>query len=303
MQNIPELKAVCVSCMIKARLEQFPQDVPEEMKVSYMQAVLQEIAAMKDQHGPTIATRHIYGMQKEMFGYNRSYWKLRERFNQIMMEREAQLRKAICESEDPLKMAVQYCIVGNYIDFIVMENVDEKTLGELLEDAPNYKIDEQNLEALRNEILAAKRIAYLTDNCGEIVIDKLMIELIQKMNPEAEITAVVRGREMLNDATMEDAKQIGLLDIVKVIHNDDDMPGTCLYRISEESKRVMESADFVISKGQGNFETLQGCDMNVYYIFLCKCEMIATMFDVPKFSPMLVRQLQENYVVIASDNQ
>ena len=291
MQNIPELKSVCISCMIRSRLEQFPKEASDDIKVAYMQSVLEEVSKMKNQHGPTIATRHIYDMQKEMFGYNQSYWELRERFNRIMMEYEPQLQRKIAESENPLKMAVQYAIVGNYIDFWVMENVDEGKLNELLKEAPNYHIDENNLKSLHDEICNAKKIVYLLDNCGEIVIDKIMMELILKMNPDVKITAIVRGKEILNDATMEDAVQIGLTNTVNVLHNNDDMPGTCLYRISYEAKAEMESADFIISKGQGNFETLQGCDLNVYYIFLCKCDMIANMFGVKKFSPMLVRQL------------
>jgi uncharacterized protein with ATP-grasp and redox domains len=127
------------------------------------------------------------------------------------------------------------------------------------------------------------------DNCGEIVIDKLIIEELRKLNPQVNITAIVRGEEVINDATIEDAEQVGLNELVKVIGNGSDILGTCLKYISEEARTVIEEADVVLSKGQGNFETLQGYDKNIYYIFLCKCEMIAEMFGVEKFSPMLVK--------------
>ena len=290
MQNIPELKTECIECMIKARLRQCPETASEADKVIYMRKTLEEISAMHNQHGPTIATRHIYDMQKEMFGLNDSYWALRERFNHIMMEKERTLRAQIRAAKDPLKMAIQFGIVGNYIDFIVMEKVDEAKVEELLQEASSYVIDDVLLEQFRVDILNAERIVFLTDNCGEIVIDKLMMELIQEMNPLVEITAIVRGKEILNDATMEDAIQIGLPETVTVIDNGDDMPGTCLYRISSEAKELIESVDLVVSKGQGNFETLQGCNLNVYYIFLCKCNMIAEKFSVPKFHPMFVKE-------------
>ena len=142
---------------------------------------------------------------------------------------------------------------------------------------------------MRQDVCNAKKIVYLLDNCGEIVIDKLILEVIKSMNPQAEIMAIVRGEEAMNDATMEDAVQVGLNELVNVIGNGSDILGTCLKYISEEARTVIEEADVVLSKGQGNFETLQGYDKNIYYIFLCKCEMIAEMFGVEKFSPMLVK--------------
>lgn len=294
LQKIPQLNSICLHCVAKDRIGQFPDDASEEAKLAYMKAVFQELSKIENQHGPTIATRNIYDLQKNMFGYHESYLELRTRFNRLMMEKESEIRKDILQSKDSLKTAVQYAIAGNYIDFMVMKNVDEDTLNSLLQGASDYKIDYNVLESLREDIGRAKRLVYLTDNCGEIVIDKLLIEQISKMNPELQITAIVRGEEILNDSTMEDAIQIGLMDVATVIDNGDSLPGTCLYRISNEAKYELEQADVVISKGQGNLEMLQGCDMNLYHIFLCKCEMISKMFQVPKFTPMLVKEKMDN---------
>lgn len=290
LQNIPKLNSICLRCVANDRLGQFPEDAPEEDKMTYMKAVLKELSKMENQHGPTIATRNIYDLQKSMFGYHESYLELRTRFNRLMMEKESEIRKSIQQSEDSLETAIQYAIAGNYIDFMVMKNVDEDILNSLLQGAPDYEINRDVLKSLREDIARAKRLVYLTDNCGEIVIDKLMIEQIGKMNPELQVTVIVRGEEILNDATMEDAIQIGLKDVATVIDNGDSLPGTCLYRISDEAKRELKNADVVISKGQGNLEMLQGCNLNLYHIFLCKCEMISNMFQVPKFTPMLVKE-------------
>ncbi len=289
-QNIPQINSICMRCVAKDRVNQFPEDASEQDKVTYINAVFKELAKMENQHGPTIATRNIYDLQKKMFGYHKSYLELRTKFNSILMEQEAEIRKSIQESEDPLKAAVQYAIAGNYIDFMVMKNVDVVTLKKLLQEAPNYVIDREALEMLRVDIQKAQRLVYLTDNCGEIVIDKLVMEQLLIMNPKLQITAIVRGEEILNDATMEDAVQIGLSDVAHVIGNGDSLPGTCLYRISDEAKCAINHADVVISKGQGNLEMLQGCNFNLYHIFLCKCEMISEMFKVPKFTPMLVKE-------------
>lgn len=290
MQNIPKLKSVCVSCMLNSRINQFPQEAPEEKKVEYMTRVLKELGKMKDAHGPVLATRNIVKFQEELFGKRQDYSELKSKFNQFVMEKVPFLKSEIEKAEDSFRRAIQYGIVGNYIDFVVMERVDENQLEQLFIEASKYVLDEATYQAMRQDVCNAKQIVYLMDNCGEIVIDKLIIEELRKLNPQVNITAIVRGEEVINDATIEDAEQVGLNELVKVIGNGSDILGTCLKYISEEARTVIEEADVVLSKGQGNFETLQGYDKNIYYIFLCKCEMIAEMFGVPKFSPMLVKE-------------
>jgi len=275
--------------MLNSRINQFPEDAPEEKKVEYMTRVLGELGAMKNAHGPVLATRNIVKMQEELFGKKQDYSELKSKFNQFVMEKVPFLKSEIEKADDSFKRAIQYGIVGNYIDFAVMEHVDEEQLEQLFVDAAEYMLDEAVYQALKQDVCNAKNIAYLLDNCGEVVIDKLIIEVIQRLNPRAEITAIVRGEEAMNDATIEDAEQVGLTEVVKVIGNGSDILGTCLKYITEEARTVIEEADVVLSKGQGNFETLLGYDKNIYYIFLCKCEMIAEMFGVEKFSPMLVK--------------
>lgn len=131
---------------------------------------------------------------------------------------------------------------------------------------------------------------YLTDNCGEIVMDKILIQQIQKKYPDLEIAILVRGAEVINDATMEDAAQVGLTEIARVLPNGTDIAGTWLEELSQEAKAVLESADVIISKGQGNFETLRKCGLNIYYIFLCKCDLFANTFQVPKLTGMLINE-------------
>ncbi len=93
---------------------------------------------------------------------------------------------------------------------------------------------------------------------------------------------------MSNIISMEDAVQVGLTSIVEVIGNGSGVAGTDLTLISEEAKSKIEEADVIIAKGQGNFETLQMCGKNVYYIFMCKCDMFANRFQVPKYYGMFI---------------
>ena len=123
-------------------------------------------------------------------------------------------------------------------------------------------------------------------------MDKLLIELLRELYPSLSVTVLVRGAPVLNDATMEDARQIGLDAIhgVSVMGNGDSIAGTVLERLSPEAFAAVMNADVLIAKGQGNYETLQGCGLRIYYAFLCKCQFFADRFSVPLLTGMLVRE-------------
>ncbi len=118
---------------------------------------------------------------------------------------------------------------------------------------------------LQEELGKAKKLLYLTDNCGEIVI--------KERYPQLSVTVMVRGKAVINDATEEDAIQVGMTEITRVVNNGTGIAGTCLEQMPEVPFQEVDEADVIIAKGHGNYETLRGCDRNVFYLFLCKCEM------------------------------
>lgn len=287
--NTPvRLKPECISCIVDKQLSLHPEDISIKEKIDYMQRVLKIVSEATYDMSAPIIVRQIYDLQKEMFGMEYDYTEIKKYFNAQMLERYDLFHQAVEKTDDKLKLAIQYAMIGNYIDFGAMKEVDEEKLNELLEQARTINLNNQEFESLKREILTKKKMVYLTDNCGEIVFDKLLISYIQEMNPELDITVLVRGGNVLNDATMDDAMQVGLDRIVKVTGNGSNIAGTCLDFISKEAKELIESADFIISKGQGNFETLQECGLNIYYLFLCKCIMFANKFQVPRFTGMLL---------------
>ena len=161
-------------------------------------------------------------------------------------------------------------------------------LETLISDAGQMQFDETELAYLQSDLQKAKRVVFLTDNCGEIVADKLFIKEIKKVYPQLAITVIVRGQDVLNDATMEDAKAVGLTDIVKVIGNGSAIAGNSLGYISTEAEELIRTADVVISKGQGNFESLNGCGLNIYYLFLCKCDWFVRRFKMKRLAGILI---------------
>ena len=284
------LRSECIRCMLKKYLEKYPADITENQKIEYMQRMLKVFADAPREIGAPVIVRTISQIQEEMFGIRDAYAGIKKHFNEIMMEREDEIAGKIDAAQDPLRAAIQYAMVGNYIDYGAMKDVDEEYLTGLLDSAEQQKLDPDSYERLKKDLQSAGSLAYITDNCGEIVMDKLLIRTIQKQYPQVRMTVVVRGQEIINDATMEDAVQVGLTEIVPVIGNGSDIAGTWMKELSEEARTVIENADVILAKGQGNYETLRGSDWNLYYLFLCKCEMFAENFHVPRFTGMLVHE-------------
>lgn len=282
------LRSECLSCVIKNQIEKFPKGTPEEQKIKYMQEVFSILSHAEMTESAPVIVRKINQLQEEMFQMTNEYGKIKTYFNDVMMGYESDIIQRLEESEDPLKLAIQYSMIGNYIDFGAMKHVDEEYLTNLLNSAKDNPIDEKTYECLKQDLQNGENLVLLTDNCGEVVMDKLLIQTIQKRYPDLKITAIVRGEDVLNDATMEDAVQIGLTNLVEVIGNGNGIAGTCLEELSKEAEEKIEKADVILSKGQGNFETLRKCGRNVYYIFLCKCDMFANLFQVEKFTGMLI---------------
>lgn len=118
-----------------------------------------------------------------------------------------------------------------------------------------------------------------------------MISTLRDVNPDLYITVIVRGKPAINDTTLEDAQDINMKDVAqKVIGNGTGMPGNVIGAISEEAMDEVRKADVLVSKGQGNYEGLSGCGLNIYYFFLCKCEMFMKRFGVEQFTGIMARE-------------
>lgn len=298
---IERLRPECIRCMVKRQLDNVPSDAAVEKQMEYMQKILRVVADAPKSLSAPVLVQEFNRLQKEYFGTDEDFTEIKYYFNELMMRKAGAIEKRISKSEEPLKLALQYAMTGNYIDFGALHSVEEAKLDELLNKVGATEeivgtgtktktaiMELKEYENLCDDLKNTKQLVYLTDNCGEIVLDKVFIQEIKKKYPELEISVIVRGENVLNDATMTDAKQIGLDKLVKVIGNGNGIAGTWMDALSEEALRTMHEADVILSKGQGNYETLRMCGLNVYYLFMCKCDMFAKGFNVPRFTGVLV---------------
>ena len=283
-----KLSSYCMNCLVNRQMENIKDYEDEELKSNYMKRVLCTISEANEQETAPIIIAKINQLHQEYFGAPYSFEALKKQYNILMLQKEEGIWNKILASDDSLLEALKYSRIGNYIDFGAMGSIDDDKLNDLLESVQQEYIEDSLYQAFTKDLHSAGKLVYLTDNCGEVVLDKLFIKCIRSLYPELHVTVIVRGKMVLNDATMEDARMIGLTEIVDVIGNGTEIAGTCLEQIDKKAKDCIDAADVIISKGQGNFETLNGCGLNIYYIFLCKCEWFVKRFKLEQFKGVFI---------------
>lgn len=287
-----KLSAMCIRCLFDRQEEKIRDIKQENKKAAYMKEIASIIgSAQADASAPYIVYK-INTAYKRYFGSLPNYEKEKQFYNSLMLSMEEELRKKINTGSrrEILQYALNLARTANYIDFGATNNVSKEQLMELLDKAGEEELEAQTLVKLEKDLEKAENLVYLTDNCGEIVADKLLIEVMKKQYPQMKITVIVRGMPVLNDATLEDAKSVGLTELVQVIDNGNGVAGTQIGLLSEEARRVLGEADVIISKGQGNFETIHDCGLNIYYLFLCKCDWFSKRFGLEKLKGVFINE-------------
>ena len=284
----------CIDCIMSRFMSKIPPSVDERSKLHFAKAIMKIIVDAGDSvSAPEIVAKST-ALKNKAFGTYDDYAEVKKYFNALMLSLENSISDKITDSSDPLLTAAKFALLGNYIDFGAMESVDENKLRQMLAEVDDIPLNSTEFDNLCRDLGNAKRLIYLTDNCGEIALDKLFIREIKTRFPSIDVTVLVRGEPVLNDATTEDADDIGLPAVATVLSNGTNVAGTCLNKLPPEIKEIVDMADVIISKGQGNFETLHDCGLNVYYFFLCKCKLFSDRFKVPSFTGMLLNDRRMN---------
>lgn len=266
----------CIPCFLNQAIGAIRGVTDDEsIHERVLRDTLRMVSQMDMHKSPPAMGQKIHRIIREMTGSADPYKKRKDEFNRFVLSLVPEIEKRIQASGDPFAAALRFAIAGNIIDFAKRSGVTRDEVLQCLNDAAAVPIDLEAVELLRREIDRAGNILYLGDNTGEIVFDRLFIEQM----PTEKITFGVRGFPVINDATMEDARAVGLADKVRVIDNGSDAPGTILEDCPETFRRQFEEADLIIAKGQGNYETLSEVRQNIFFLLQTKCPVIARDLD------------------------
>lgn len=228
---------------------------------------------------------------RPLMGTDDPYARVKSDYNALLLERVDECMQKIGEADDPFQLALRYAAAGNLIDFGAKNEFTRDDVAALLAKVPSIEFSLDDSAELIRRLRTAKAITYLGDNCGEIVLDKILIEHVLHENPDAQVTYGVRGGPIINDVTVADAEQVGMGEVARVVPSGCVVPATDLDRSSQEFLDAYFGADVVICKGMGNYESL--CEDvrrdNVFFLLMTKCDLVADILGAPMLSLVCVR--------------
>ncbi len=215
----------------------------------------------------------LYDMIAEKAGIRDPFYKLKKESTRHALGLYPELKRKIKDHMDALEAALRFAACGNVIDYGVSSDFNllkevEKALG------TRFSVWEYN--AFLKRLSKAGWILYLGDNCGETVFDRLLIEELKKP-----VKYAVRGGPIINDVTEEDARDAGLHEVAEIVSTGYRAPGIVLKECSDSFRELFASAPMIISKGQGNFETLSDENREIFFIFKIKCNVVSSFLDLP----------------------
>ncbi len=263
------------------------EDVPLQAKNSFTNEMISLYHNNRERLTAPEFARALHNILKVYTRNHDPYRNEKKESNDEALGMIPQLKKIIESSADPFNCALRLAIAGNIIDFAANDDFNLKaTIDRALKD--EFAIDHS--AQLKEALSKAENILYLGDNAGEIVFDKLFIDTLGHPG----ITYAVRGAPVINDATMEDALYTGMQSSARVISNGYDAPSTIVGKSAAEFREYFDSADLIISKGQGNLEGLiDGNDSRIFYLLMVKCDVIAELLNVRKESLVVFNTAEE----------
>ncbi len=199
------------------------------------------------------------------------FYELKKQSNEVALRVSKKLESNIdFHGFSRLKFFIKASIVGNAFDFgAVGWQMDMRKFERFFFDEIKKKLANDDTERFYRMLPCS--ILYITDNTGEIVFDKLLIKELISIG--CKVKVAVRGDAISNDATLEDAKFVSLTKVADVLTTGSRYMGVILSKVSNEFRIALNNADVIISKGQGNFETLSEQNINkpIFYLLKAKC--------------------------------
>ena len=282
-------KLGCISCIIDdicgaVESLDFDKDTGKRIVKECLVYLSQNVDLSKE---PSIYITEVHRILKRISGIEVPFAERRRLCNEMGLELEKKLsqRISVLTGFDKFSMLARWCIAGNALDFRTVGtgydfDVDEmeKSLYKLAE---NLEIDQ--LHEIYEKVKTAKRILFVHDNVGEIVLDKLFIGHLRELI-NGEVNSAMRGGAITSDATMDDAKCIGLYEVAtSVILAGPDTLGISFYEMSQELKDELSKADLIFAKGQANFyvfsEHKDKVRCPIVCLFRTKCNFVSSIFN------------------------
>lgn len=267
----------CYFCFTKAFEKLLDQErVPIAAKNTFVREMADLYAKSANHFSAPVYSERLHSILNSLTNITDPYKEVKQQSNDRVLGMYPACHTEVVLSANALDTALRIAIAGNIIDYAIDSRFD---LQETIERVMNSEFAIDHSVEMFQDIEKANLVLYLGDNTGEIVFDKLLIETLAHPN----LYYAVRGKPVINDATLEDAIYVGMDQVANVISNGSGAPSTIIEKCSDEFKILFEEADVVISKGQGNLEGLwDSSKAKLYSLLMVKCDVIAEALGVRK---------------------
>lgn len=266
----------CLPCFLSTSLRAAALlDLPWDLRWRIAREVAKLAAEVPADWAPIQAGAAMQELVQRLVGGDLDpFAEVKKMANRRALELLPGLRRRLAAAPDPLEEALRLAVAGNLIDFGVSDELDLEGVLRAAEGASSHF----HYADFRRALEGTRSILYIGDNTGEIVFDRLVVEELLKRGKE--VTFVVRSGPALNDATLEDAEEVGLTGICRVIPSGTAMSGVFLPAAGPEFHRAFREADLVLSKGMGNFEGLSDVPGPIFFLLVAKCVPVARELGV-----------------------
>ena len=287
----------CIPCHIRQALNSIKMLTKDEKLINEaLKKSLETASNFSSYENIFFLYRDIQDIIKKIIPDADPYKVFKEQFNRICMNLTDDLKMLIQNSNDKFEMGLKVCLSGNSIDVMQGQKISEELLKRAIDSSLKQRLDDNKIKLLKDKIQKAKNILFIGDNSGEIVFDKVFIELLKdEFLKNGKITYVVRGGPTLNDATMEDAILVGMDKVVEVITTGAALPAAYFPLCSGEFLECYANSDLVISKGMGNLEALIDEKKDIFFLLKIKCSVIAELLQGRhKVDDIVVESMNKN---------
>jgi damage-control phosphatase, subfamily I len=263
----------CMACYLRQTLQVARLSTDDQkLHLVALRRVAELVADMDMERTPPENSVPVYGAIAEITGCADPYLETKQQSNQQALSLLPEFKKEVAESSDPLATALRLAIGGNIIDYGAMHSFDVDAAMERCLKATFAVDHSQKLMQKVRGLARNARVLYLADNSGEIVYDSLVVSELADMG--LDVTVAVKSGPIINDALLADAHACGIDSFASILENGTSCPGTPLESCSTELLEAFNTADLIISKGQGNFETLSEAEAEIYFLLTVKCSVV-----------------------------
>jgi hypothetical protein len=268
----------CIGCLVRQAIEagRF-LGLPEAARHTLVRSTLQHLATCSwDVTAPEIAAATQALLQK-LSGQADPYRPIKQASTKLALEGLPSWQAAISQALNPLEFALRLAAAGNLIDCGPTGHLDVAQVMEKMQATLEYPLSFETVADFRECLTCTDSLLLIADNAGELVTDRLLLETLESIRPGLEVTVMVRGDPVLNDATRADAAESGLPAHWRLVDTKTAIPGLVLARSPKSVQKLFAQAGLILSKGQGNWEALEGMtDPRLFFLLTCKCPFIAT---------------------------